>query len=136
MVDKLQEDIGKLAPDMAFKAATRKVVQEEVVDARAIDPAKYKDMFANPSSFDEAWNHSDPFQRELWRAAIKKEFSKMEMNQVWKKVPRSTIPEGRRCVKYKWVFEIKRSGIFRARLVACGYSQLPGVDFTAAFSPV
>jgi Reverse transcriptase (RNA-dependent DNA polymerase) len=39
-------------------------------------------------------------------------------------------------VKHKWVFDIKRSGIFRARLVACGYSQVAGIDFTQVFSPV
>ena len=56
--------------------------------------------------------------------------------QVWKKVPRSTMGANRRCVKHKWVFEIKRSGIFRARLAACGYSQVPGVDFTEVYAPV
>jgi Reverse transcriptase (RNA-dependent DNA polymerase) len=39
-------------------------------------------------------------------------------------------------VKHKWVFDIKRSGIFRAILVACGYSQVAGIDFTQVFSPV
>jgi Reverse transcriptase (RNA-dependent DNA polymerase) len=34
------------------------------------------------------------------------------------------------------VFDIKRTGIFRARLVACGYSQIPGVDFQDYYSPV
>jgi Reverse transcriptase (RNA-dependent DNA polymerase) len=29
--------------------------------------------------------------------------------------------------------QIKRNGIFRARLVACGYSQIPGID---CFAPV
>ena len=60
----------------------------------------------------------------------------MEQNGVWRKVKRSSIPEGRRCVKHKWVLEIKRSGVFRARLVACGYSQVPGEDFNEVFSPV
>ena len=39
-------------------------------------------------------------------------------------------------MKHKWVLEIKRSGVFRARLVTCGYSQVPGVDFSQVFSPV
>ena len=39
-------------------------------------------------------------------------------------------------MKCKWVFKIKRNGIFHARLVACGYSQIPGVDFTENYSPV
>ena len=31
---------------------------------------------------------------------------------------------------------MKRNGIFRPRLVACGYSQIPGVDFTESYAPV
>ena len=33
-------------------------------------------------------------------------------------------------------FKIKRNGVFRARLVACGYSQIPGIDFNESFAPV
>ena len=39
-------------------------------------------------------------------------------------------------MKSKWVFDIKRSGLFKVRLVACGYSQVPGVDFTESYAPV
>jgi Reverse transcriptase (RNA-dependent DNA polymerase) len=35
-----------------------------------------------------------------------------------------------------WIFKIKRNGIFRARLVACGYSQVPGIDFQESLAPV
>ena len=60
----------------------------------------------------------------------------MELNRVWKKVRRGSIPEGRCCVKHEWAHEWKGSGMARSRPVACGYSQVPGIDFTEVFSPV
>jgi len=93
-------------------------------------------ILVEPTMFREAYDHPDPAQREKWRAAIQKEFNDMTRRGVWRKVPRTAIPKGRRCIRSKWVFKIKRDGIFRARLVACGYSQIPGVDFTENFAPV
>src|SRR6056300_1140278 len=60
----------------------------------------------------------------------------MIKRKVWRQIKKRDIPPDRRCVKCKWVFKIKRNGVYRARLVACGYSQIPGVDFTENYSPV
>ena len=123
LIDRFHGDIGAFAE---YGLATKD----------ALDPSQYKDTFDNPKGYEDAWNHPDPFQREQWREAITKEFDKMEAKGVWKKIKRSEMEPGRRCVKHKWVMEIKRSGRFRARLVACGYSQIPGIDFTEVYSPV
>ena len=93
-------------------------------------------QYVEPKTFQEAWNHPDPVQRAKWREAIRKEFHDMLKRKVWRRVKKSSIPANRRCVKSKWVFKIKRNGVFRARLVACGYSQIPGVDFSETYSPV
>jgi hypothetical protein len=46
------------------------------------------------------------------------------------------VAYGRTCFENKWVFKIKHNGFFCACLVACGYSQLSGVDFQESFTPV
>ena len=89
-----------------------------------------------PECFQDAWNHSDPVQCKKWRAAIRKEFHDMIKRKVWRVIRKRDIPPDRRCVKSKWVFKVKRNGVYRARLVACGYSQVPGVDFSENYSPV
>jgi hypothetical protein len=92
---------------------------------------------AEPTTFREAWDHPDPQSREKWREAIRKEFRDMINRGIWRKIKRKGMPSDRRCVKSKWVFKIKRNGVYRARLVACGYSQIPGVDFSKVpYSPV
>jgi Reverse transcriptase (RNA-dependent DNA polymerase) len=52
------------------------------------------------------------------------------------KIKQSQTQPGRVCIKYKWVFDVKRDGTFHTRLVACGYSQVLGVDFQKSNSPV
>jgi Reverse transcriptase (RNA-dependent DNA polymerase) len=87
------------------------------------------------TSFNDAWNHPDPKNRELWRI-INKELSEMEDKKVWEIINKEDVPDGRRTIKGKWIFKIKRNGVFRARLVACGYSQVPRINFNESFAPV
>ena len=137
LLEYLQESVpsplteqGGLRRECAYSA------REEDMDPNELLPEQYKDVFEAPARYEQAWDHPDPFQREKWREAIEKEFSKMNTLNVWIKIKRADMPRDRRCVKHKWVFDIKRNGVFRARLVACGYSQIAGVDFTDIYSPV
>ena len=70
------------------------------------------------------------------RAAIRKEIRSMIERGVWRKTGRKKIRNNRRLIGNKWVFKIKRDGTYRARLVALGYSQIPGVDYRDNFAPV
>ena len=55
---------------------------------------------------------------------------------VGEKQKEKKIPNNRRLIGNKWVFKIKRDRTYRTRLVALGYSQIPGVDYTDNFAPV
>jgi hypothetical protein len=89
-----------------------------------------------PTTLEEAWNHDDPRSQEKWRKTINEEFEEIDKKQVWEVMKKEDIPQDRRTNKCKWIFKIKRNGVFRARLVACGYSQIHGVDFNEIFAPV
>jgi len=60
----------------------------------------------------------------------------MESNKVYRKCNKSALPAGRRLIKCKWVFDIKRNGVFQARIVARGFTQQPSLDYYYQFSPV
>ena len=89
-----------------------------------------------PKTFQEAWHYPIENERERWRIAIRKEIRSMIERGVWRKTDRKKIPNNRGLIGNKWVFKIKRDGTYRARLVALGYSQIPGVDYTDNFAPV
>ena len=55
---------------------------------------------------------------------------------VWRFQDRNSVPKGRRLVGNKWVFKLKRNGIYHVRLCALGCSQIPGIDFSDNFAPV
>ena len=74
-----------------------------------------------------------------WREAMTKEIKALILNKTWKEVDRCDVPHGKSITKSRWVFDLKflRDGTierFKARFVACGYSQIFGQDFYHTFA--
>ena len=88
-----------------------------------------------PQSFQEAWWDPALIAREKWREAHL-ELKKMLDMAVLRHVKRNDHPNDHRLVGCRWVFKVKRNGVYHARLVAKGFSQIPGVDFTDNYSAV
>jgi hypothetical protein len=85
-----------------------------------------------PKKIDEALKDVD------WVNAMHEELNNFKRNQVWKLVER---PKGHNVIKTKWVFRNKQDqdGIVvrnKARLVAQGYTQVQGLDFSETYAPI
>ncbi|GJU95339.1 putative RNA-directed DNA polymerase, partial [Tanacetum coccineum] len=85
-----------------------------------------------PTSFTVANNSPE------WRQAMKEEYDALMKNGTWSLVPRASTTN---VVDGKWVYRLKRdkNGAiirYKARFVAKGCRQQPGIDFHETFSPV
>ncbi|KAH9726925.1 hypothetical protein KPL70_008466 [Citrus sinensis] len=85
-----------------------------------------------PETFEEASQSSE------WMTAMKDEITALEQNQTWELVPK---PKDVKPISCRWVYKIKHRSDgsierYKARLVACGFSQQYELDYEETFSPV
>ena len=104
--------------------------------AEVVKVGKTDKSYESPERFNNAWYNKNPKLWLKWREAIKKEFENMEKNHAWRVIKKNNVPENRRLLGAKWVLKVKKKGIFKAKLVAQGFSQIPGVYYKDSFSPV
>ena len=89
-----------------------------------------------PQTINECRNRQD---WEKWKEAIQAELNCLAKREVFG--PVVPTPENVKPVGYRWVFVRKRNENneivrYKARLVAQGFSQRPGIDFEETYSPV
>ena len=84
----------------------------------------------DPATYKEAMGATNV---EKWGAACQYEMDDLFKNDTWELVD---LPPGHKAIKLKWVFKLKIDRHFHARLVAKGFTQIPGIDYDETFSPV
>ena len=89
-----------------------------------------------PSTFHEAMQRS-PEERKLWHKAAVDEIQSLVDNGTFELVQ---LPPGHKAIGSRWVFKVKRNADgsmerYKGRVVAKGFSQRPGFDFTETFAP-
>jgi len=88
-----------------------------------------------PRTIEEAKKRAD---WPMWEEAIQKELDALQKANTWDVVEH---PPGKNIVSCKWVFRIKkdlegRIAKYKAQLIARGFTQVYGVDYTETFAPV
>lgn len=73
---------------------------------------------------------------QRWQQAVKAELDSMELNNTWTLV---LLPKGKHTIRCRWVYKVKTNpdgslDKHKAPLVAKGYTQQDGIDFTETFS--
>ncbi|KAM2974416.1 hypothetical protein FF1_000710 [Malus domestica] len=73
-----------------------------------------------------------------WQNVMQKEFNALKAQGTWELV---SPPHNRMVIRSKWVYKIKKNSDgsvarYKARLVAQGFSQEQGLDYSETFSPI
>jgi hypothetical protein len=89
---------------------------------------------ADPNNYSQAMKCPDAKQ---WKEAMEEEYLMHLRNGTWEIVK---LPPGKRAIGSGWVYRVKRMGDgsiewYKGRIVAKGFSQLFGLDFTEVFAP-
>uniref|UniRef100_A0AAV1THA1 Reverse transcriptase Ty1/copia-type domain-containing protein n=1 Tax=Peronospora matthiolae TaxID=2874970 RepID=A0AAV1THA1_9STRA len=128
-----QQCILNQREDFTVNAAFRtpKNVESEAYGTRASD-------VRTPKNFRQAMCSKYATQ---WKAAMDEELEAMKSKGVITLISKREMPEDTKAIKTMWVYSVKTDHLgnvirLRARIVARGDKQRPGIDYGETFSPV
>ena len=136
------DDVQQRSPSLSTTRQRRKIVaprryiEECDYVVYALNIASEVEGLNEPSTYKEAMASNDSSK---WLIAMKQEMESLAKNKTWDIVE---APKKKKIVECKWIFKRKEDPsngvppIYKARVVAKGYSQIEGVDFHEVFSPI
>ena len=91
-----------------------------------------------PKSYEHAMKLIDSQQ---WITASQEELKNHDRNDTWTLIDKSSVPNNKKIIGCRWVYNRKIDAnneptIYKARLVAQGFSQIPGLDYEETAAPV
>ncbi|XP_048527792.1 uncharacterized protein LOC125507164 [Triticum urartu] len=107
------------------------------VSYKALSPS-YKAFVASLQTVSIPKDWKAAKQDPKWRESMIEELEALKKNKTW---VLTTLPAGKKAVSCKWIFTVKQNPegkveLYKARLVARGYSQTYGIDYDETFAPV
>ena len=128
---KSNNDVPNIAADIAISKQAHITIRS---DKRRDPSTPDYNMSIPPATYEEAMLRPD---HELWFTAMKTELQTMKDMNVYEI---AELPEGRKAIGCRWILEFKDDNkggsVYKARLVAQGFSQVPGIDYGTTFTSV
>ena len=124
-----------------FAAETEEDGEEEADPEKVLNHFLFNTAINSDPGTPKIREALDGPQRQWWTPAVIAEINNFLKRGAWRFVDKSMVmQEGRKIIPCIWVLKVKDeidgTKRFKARLVSCGYVQIPGVDYTEKFSPV
>jgi hypothetical protein len=114
----------------------KRLINEINIAAYALSVAEEIEGNTEPFNYSEAIHSTNC---NNWVTSMHDEMESLEKNGTWDLVK---LPKEKKPIRCKWIFK-RKEGIspsdevrYKARFVAKGYSQIPGIDYNDVFSPI